>query len=77
MTASFNFGMKGTRYSIVGNQFKNWLPRYATGISDLIIRVPARIKNADTQMGIRIFGGSPGTRTLDPRLKRALLYQLS
>ena len=34
-------------------------------------------KNPNTLMGIRIFGGSPGTRTLDPRLKRALLYQLS
>ena len=40
-------------------------------------RVPREIKNPDAHTGIRIFGGSPGTRTLDPRLKRALLYQLS
>ena len=40
-------------------------------------RVPTTIKKANTQMGIGFFGGSPGTRTLDPRLKRALLYQLS
>ena len=38
---------------------------------------PQQFKRPDTQMGIRSFGGSPGTRTLDPRLKRALLYQLS
>ena len=30
-----------------------------------------------TPLGFRVLGGSPGTRTLDPRLKRALLYQLS
>ena len=36
-----------------------------------------RIKKANARMGIGFFGGSPGTRTLDPRLKRALLYQLS
>ena len=35
------------------------------------------VKKTDTRMGIGLFGGSPGTRTLDPRLKRALLYQLS
>ena len=35
------------------------------------------IKKSDTLMGIGLFGGSSGTRTLDPRLKRALLYQLS
>ena len=40
-------------------------------------RVPRGIKKADTQKGIGFLGGSPGTRTLDPRLKRALLYQLS
>ena len=38
---------------------------------------PRNVKNGDTPKGISVFGGSPGTRTLDPRLKRALLYQLS
>ena len=38
---------------------------------------PTAIKKANTRMGVGFFGGSPGTRTLDPRLKRALLYQLS
>ena len=28
-------------------------------------------------LSVVLFGGSPGARTLDPRLKRALLYQLS
>ena len=35
------------------------------------------MQKAGTPKGYLLFGGSPGTRTLDPRLKRALLYQLS
>ena len=43
----------------------------------ILLFEPLNVKNADTRVGICIFGGSPGARTLDPRLKRALLYQLS
>ena len=49
----------------------------STGRLHLDLRVPRDSKKPDTRMGIWFFGGSPGTRTLDPRLKRALLYQLS
>ena len=49
----------------------------STGLLHLDFRVPASNQKADTLKGICFFGGSPGTRTLDPRLKRALLYQLS
>ena len=52
------------------------LEQYATGMWHLIVRVPERQKSR-YPMGICFFGGSSGTRTLDPRLKRALLYQLS
>ena len=48
----------------------------SAGLWHMTVRVPG-IKKADAPLGIRFFGGSPGTRTLDPRLKRALLYQLS
>ncbi len=34
-------------------------------------------KNRKHHLVFPVFGGSPGARTLDPRLKRALLYQLS
>ena len=51
--------------------------RQSTGLPHLDLRIPVTIKKADIQMDIGFFGGSPGTRTLDPRLKRALLYQLS
>ena len=35
------------------------------------------MQKAGTPLGYLLFGGSPGTRPLAPRLKRPLLYQLS
>ena len=50
--------------------------QHSTGLLHLIFRISDG-KNADTLMGIGVFGDPSEIRTPDPLLKRQLLYRLS
>ena len=62
----FSWVDNGIRYSMVGNQFLNWLPQVSTGHMHRVFRIPlSNKKNPIQKDGVSFYGVGDGTRTHD------------